>query len=157
LTDLLMGTVDRLALLFADHVLAVEVDRGLMVEADPILLERVAENLLANAVKHTLAGTRVTLSARGANGQVVVAVEDEGPGIPDEELVHLGERFFRGGEINTRQRGLGLGLAIASEILELHGSHLEVDSEVGKGTRFSFRLPLRGAERIRQAPLLYGT
>ena len=157
LSDLLLGTADRLALLFTDHVLAVDVEHGLVVEADPILIERVAENLLANAAKHTQAGTRVTLSARGTNGQVVVAVEDEGPGIPDEELVHLGERFFRGGEINTRQRGLGLGLAIASEILELHGSHLEVDSKVGRGSRFSFALPLRATERIRQAPLRYGT
>ena len=115
-----------------------------------------AENLLTNAAKHTQPGTRVKLSARPMDGSVVVAVEDEGPGIPEEELAHVGERFFRGGEINTRKRGLGLGLAIASEILELHGSQLEVDSEVGRGTRFSFRLPLRGAERIPPS-LLYGT
>ncbi|HEX9411321.1 MAG TPA: ATP-binding protein [Actinomycetota bacterium] len=155
-SDLLLGTVDRLALLLVDHPLQVEVERGLIVEADPILIERVAENLLTNAVKHTQPGTRVKLSAGQVNSSVVVTVEDEGPGIPDEELAHVGERFFRGGEINTRQRGLGLGLAIASEILELHGSQLEVDSEVGRGTRFSFRLPLRGAERI-SPPLRYGT
>lgn len=155
-SDLLLGTADRLALLLADHPLQVEVERGLIVEADPLLIERVAENLLTNAAKHTQPGTRVKLSARPMDGSVVVAVEDEGPGIPEEELAHVGERFFRGGEINTRQRGLGLGLAIASEILELHGSQLEVDSEVGRGTRFSFRLPLRGAERIPPS-LLYGT
>ena len=155
-SDLLLGTADRLALLLADHPLQVEVERGLIVEADPLLIERVAENLLTNAAKHTQPGTRVKLSARPMDGSVVVAVEDEGPGIPEGELAHVGERFFRGGEINTRQRGLGLGLAIASEILELHGSQLEVDSEVGRGTRFSFRLPLRGAERIPPS-LLYGT
>ena len=155
-SDLLLGTADRLALLLADHPLQVDVERGLIVEADPLLIERVAENLLTNAAKHTQPGTRVKLSARPMDGSVVVAVEDEGPGIPEEELAHVGERFFRGGEINTRKRGLGLGLAIASEILELHGSQLEVDSEVGRGTRFSFRLPLRGAERIPPS-LLYGT
>jgi signal transduction histidine kinase len=155
-SDLLLATADRLALLLADHPLQVDVERGLIVEADPLLIERVAENLLTNAAKHTLPGTRVKLSARPMDGSVVVAVEDEGPGIPEEELAHVGERFFRGGEINTRQRGLGLGLAIASEILELHGCQLEVDSEVGRGTRFSFRLPLRGAERIPPS-LLYGT
>jgi len=120
-------------------------------------MERVAENLLTNAAKHTPPGTRMRLSAREAEGSMVVAVEDAGPGIPEEELVHLGERFFRGGEINTRQRGLGLGLAIASEILELHGTHLEVHSEVGQGSRFSFRLPLRGVERMPHSSRLYGT
>lgn len=156
-SDLLLGTADRLALLLTDHPLQVEVERGLIVEADPILIERVAENLLTNAAKHTEPGTRVKLSARGMDGQVVVAVEDEGPGIADDELAHLGERFFRGGEINSRQRGLGLGLAIASEILELHGTHLEVDSEVGRGSRFSFRLPLRGPDGTAQPPLLSAT
>jgi len=157
LSDLLLGTVDRLALLFGDHRLDVDVEDGLVVEADPILIERVAQNLLTNAAKHTPPGTRVKVSAHDLNGTVVVAIEDDGPGIPEEELAHLGDRFFRGGEINTRQRGLGLGLAIASEILELHGSHLQVESQVGQGSRFSFGLPPRGAERAPQAPLRYGT
>jgi signal transduction histidine kinase len=114
-----------------------------VVRGDPVLLDRVVENLLANAVKHTPEGTRVTLSARAQNGQATISVADEGPGIPAAELPHLGTRFFRGGDPATRQtRGTGLGLAFVREILRLHGTELEVESNPGRGSRFSFRLPV---------------
>jgi RNA polymerase sigma-70 factor, ECF subfamily len=72
---------------------------------------------------------------------VIVAVSDDGPGIPESEVARIGERFFRGGDVHTRPtRGTGLGLAVVSEILELHGSRLDVESRVGEGSRFSFRL-----------------
>jgi K+-sensing histidine kinase KdpD len=140
LSILLMRIVDRLAPLFADHLLRAEIEPDLIALGDAVLLERVVENLLSNAAKHTPDGTSVVLSARAGEDEVEVEVLDRGPGIPAEELDHLGERFYRGGDLNTRKRGLGLGLALAREILELHSSNLEVRSSPGEGSRFSFRL-----------------
>ena len=113
----------------------------LMAVGDPVQIERVLQNLLWNAAKHTPTGTHVTLSARAEGDRIVLSVADDGPGISEEELRHLGERFYRGGDLNARStKGLGLGLALVKEILELHGSALEIESQVGNGSRFAFRL-----------------
>lgn len=142
LRELLTGVTDRLGSLFRHHVVHVDVEEGLTAQADPLLLERVVENLLTNAAKYTPAGSNVRVSAIGEGRDTVVAVEDDGPGIPPDELSHIGERFFRGGDPNTRStRGTGLGLALVSEILDLHGTYLEVESKPGMGSRFSFQLP----------------
>ena len=131
----------RLEALFGGH-LTTAIDDDLVVHADPQLLERVLENLLSNAAKHTPEGTSVDLTAVGDGSMAVVSVRDEGLGIPADELAHLGERFYRGGETNTRQaRGTGLGLAFVREVLTLHGAHLDISSRVGSGSTFTFRLP----------------
>ena len=139
--DLLEQVVGRLRTLFGTHPLSVEAQPGLAVNGDPLLLDRVVENLLSNAVKHTPPGTAVTLKARREAGQILVLVADDGPGIPPEEQRHLGDRFFRGRDPTARRtRGTGLGLALVREILRLHGADLEVDSALGRGTSFGFRL-----------------
>jgi signal transduction histidine kinase len=137
------AVLHRLGNLVGAHWVTVEVTPDVGVRADPLLLDRVIENLLSNAVKHTPEGTAIEVAARLLDGAVEVSITDEGPGIPENELRYLGDRFFRGGETNTRRtRGTGLGLALVREILKLHGSRLEVHSDVGRGSRFSFRLPL---------------
>jgi RNA polymerase sigma factor (sigma-70 family) len=142
LRDLLGGVADRLKSLLRNHVVQVDVADGLTALADPLLIERVVENLLTNAAKYTPTGSRVRVSAIGHGPDAVIAVTDDGPGIPPEETYHIGERFFRGGDPNTRAtRGTGLGLALVSEILDMHGTYLEVESELGIGSRFCFRLP----------------
>ena len=133
----------RLEGLLSDHDVQTDVEEGLVVQADPMLLDRVVENLTANAAKHTPPGTRVLLSVRARGSAAVVSITDDGPGIPPSELKRIGDRFYRGMNTTTyRIRGLGLGLALVSEILELHGTRLEVESEQGKGSRFRFRLPI---------------
>jgi K+-sensing histidine kinase KdpD len=133
----------RLGGLLTDHRLTMEIEEGLVVQADPMLLDRVVENLLANAAKHTPPGTRVILSVRARGRDAVVSITDDGPGIPPNELKRVGDRFYRGMNTATfRIRGLGLGLALVSEILDIHGSRLEVESEVGRGSQFRFRLPI---------------
>lgn len=140
---LVRDVAGRLQGLLADHELALQVEDDLLVQGDPMLLDRVVENLLANAAKHTPVGTRVILSVRVRRGDAVVSVTDDGPGIPEEELKHVGDRFYRGSNTDTyRIRGLGLGLSFVSEVLELHGSTLEVDSTLGEGSLFRFRLPI---------------
>jgi RNA polymerase sigma factor (sigma-70 family) len=142
LRELFDGVTDRLASLFRDQTVHLDIEEGLTVTADPLLIERVVENLLTNAAKYTPPGSRVRISAISKGREAIVEVEDDGPGIPADELCHIGERFFRGGHSNTRStRGTGLGLALVSEILDLHGTYLEVESKLGIGSRFSFRLP----------------
>jgi signal transduction histidine kinase len=139
----LEALLTRLRAITDTHSVSVDAPADVVVRGDPILLDRVIENLLSNAVKHTPHGTRVTLAASTHDGQATISVSDDGPGIPASELPYLGERFFRGGgPMNRQTHGTGLGLAFAREILRLHGSDLEVDSEQGRGSRFSFRLPV---------------
>jgi signal transduction histidine kinase len=146
------GLVVRLEDVLSAHPVEVAVPEDLLVKADPTLLERVLENLLTNAAQYTPEGTSVEITAHTEeDGHAVVSVIDRGPGIPEEEVRYLGEPFFRGGDVNARLTGgAGLGLALVREALRLHGSELRVDSEVGRGSRFSFRL--RTAARPSPSP-----
>jgi signal transduction histidine kinase len=94
-------------------------------------------NLASNAIHATQAGT-VILRASRANGNVLFEVRDTGPGIPNDEIASLFERYRRGS--SATYRGSGLGLYIAKGIVEAHGGVLRVDSRVGAGSAFSFSL-----------------
>jgi signal transduction histidine kinase len=141
--ELLKRAVDRLSSLFGTREVTLAVDNGLVVRADPRLIERVIDNLVSNAAKHTPDSAHVTVSAAAEDGVARVAVSDDGPGISPADLEHLGERFFRGGDVVARRtRGAGLGLAFARQVVELHGQKLEIASEPGRGSTFAFRVPL---------------
>ena len=143
LGDLVHRSVDRLSSLFGGRELTLAVDDGLLVRADPRLIERVIDNLVSNAAKHTPDSAHVTISAASEDGSACVAVSDDGPGIAPGDLEHLGERFFRGSDVVARRtRGAGLGLAFARQVVELHGQKLEIASELGQGSTFAFRVPL---------------
>jgi len=145
--ELVRRSVDRLTSLFGARRVSVMADVGLFVMADPRLIERVIENLVSNAAKHTPDTAHVTISAStlDGTGHARVAVSDDGPGIGSADLDHLGERFYRGSAaLSRRISGTGLGLALARELVELHGQHLEIDSELGRGSTFAFELPLVG-------------
>jgi K+-sensing histidine kinase KdpD len=141
---LLKDTVSRFEGLFTDHVLRLDIQDPLVVETDRVLVERVVENLLSNAAKYTPEGTKVVLSAYSENSHSVISVRDEGPGIPEEDMARLGERFFRGVGAQSGARGTGLGLAWVLEILKALGSELHIESRVGAGSTFEFELPLVG-------------
>jgi signal transduction histidine kinase len=111
------------------------------ISIDAMQMERVIANLLGNAIKFTPAGGRVRLVARRQRDALVVAVSDDGPGIPPEELPHLAERHFRG----ARSRGVegsGLGLFIVRAVVEAHGGTLRLASGIGGGTTVTVSLPL---------------
>ncbi len=116
-----------------------------MVSADIGLIQRVLQNLVSNAVKHTEEGGAVTVVLSADADRVVVRVEDTGCGIPSDELVQIFDRFYQAEahDDGVRRTG-GLGLAIVKRILELHGSAVEAASTVGEGTVFSFSLPVAG-------------
>lgn len=100
-------------------------------------------NLLTNAIKYTEAGGQVRIEFSSDNTRVSISVEDTGIGIPPECLENIFDRFFRVDESRSRaQGGSGLGLAIVKAILERHKSEIEVHSTIGKGTKFTVRIPL---------------
>jgi two-component system sensor histidine kinase BaeS len=128
----------------ADQTLSARIDPDLPpVEAEADRIRQVLVNLLTNAHEYSPEGASISVMARLAGAEVEIAVTDNGPGIPPDQLEHIFERFVRG-EAGLTQRvgGTGLGLAISKSLVELHGGRLEVDSTVGVGSTFSFRLPL---------------
>jgi signal transduction histidine kinase len=132
----------RLATVTAAHPVDVDVDEGLEVEVDPGLFEHVLENLLTNVAKHTPQGTRARVAATPGPTSVLVEVSDDGPGIPEDDLPFVLDRFFRGGDPTRRTSpGLGLGLALANDIVAAHGSELHAVSGAGRGTVFRFEVP----------------
>jgi signal transduction histidine kinase len=132
----------RLATVTAAHPVAVDIAPDLEVVADPGLLEHVVENLLTNVAKHTPQGTNVEVVACRVGDRVRIEMRDDGPGIPPEDLPHVLDRFFRGGAPTRRPSGgLGLGLALARQIVQAHGGELTVRSAPGEGTTFRFDLP----------------
>lgn len=118
----------------------------LQAAADPERLRQILHNLLQNAFTFTGASGHVTVSTgiREAEGRwATVSVRDTGIGIPEEELPHIFERFFRGTEPRRRQvSGSGLGLAIVKEMLDMQGGKITVESQIGKGSTFIVWLPL---------------
>jgi signal transduction histidine kinase len=143
LSDLVHRSVERLGSLFGARRIELAIDDGVHVDGDPRLIERVVDNLVSNAAKHTPETSAVVISTCANGSEAVVTVSDDGPGIAASDLEHLGERFFRGSEVVARRtRGAGLGLAFAREVMELHGRTLDIESRAGGGSTFSFSLPL---------------
>jgi signal transduction histidine kinase len=121
---------------------------GTLVRADIALVERVLDNLMDNALRHTQPGGRVRVALEALDGEVEISVADTGCGIPEQALPFVFDRFFSAGR-DAGQRGLGL--AIARRIVELHGGTIAVESAPGQGARFSFRLPLAGVADVMPA------
>ena len=113
------------------------------IEADGRRIEQVVANLLDNALNHTPSGGIVMVAVSRDKDGVLVSVSDTGEGVPAEDLSHIFERFYRvDGARSRKTGGAGLGLAIAKQMVELHGGRIWVESEVGKGSKFSFTLPV---------------
>lgn len=124
--------------------LEVDVPPGLpMVRGDASLLRDVLQNLIDNAIQYTPEGGRIQVSASAGARDVVVCVADTGIGIPLADQERIFERFYRVDAARSREAGgTGLGLSIAKHIAEAHGGRLWVESEVGRGSKFFFSVPL---------------
>ncbi len=104
-------------------------------------MQQALSNLVSNALRYTLPGGAIDLSARRADGSLRIEVKDTGAGIPPETLPHVFDRFYRGDE-SRQEGGSGLGLAIAKSIVEMQGGQISVNSEgPGKGSLFSILIP----------------
>lgn len=114
--------------------------------ADKEKIFRVCQNLISNALKYNNDGGEVEVHLKTHKSQITVEVKDNGKGIPPEDLKRIFERFYRVEKSRSRERGgTGLGLAIVKHILEGHKSKISVSSTLGKGSIFSFELPLEKA------------
>jgi heavy metal sensor kinase len=118
----------------------VEAAGGLTVVADRNRLRQVLANLLDNAVKYTPDGGQVTVRARAAGAEVAIDVEDNGPGIPADDLPRIWDRLYRG-DRSRSERGLGLGLSLVRAIVQTHKGRAEVVSAPDHGARFTIYLP----------------
>jgi two-component system sensor histidine kinase KdpD len=146
LAEIVEAAMRELGSLTAKHPVEVEVSHDLpLVNVEPDLIERVFTSLVGNVVKHTPAGTHVTIAARVAGDAVEASVEDDGPGLPEGREEEVFESFARG-EKGIHRRGAGLGLAICRAIVEAHGGTIRTERRPDKGARFVFTLPLRRAQ-----------
>jgi signal transduction histidine kinase len=110
--------------------------------ADPVRVKQVLMNLLSNAIKFTPDGGTITIEGRPAGDRVAVSVIDTGTGIGEADKQQVFERFKQVGE-GQRSRGTGLGLPISKRLVELHGGQITLQSELGKGSVFTFTLPIK--------------
>ncbi len=124
--------------------LRVQVAEALVVEADTDLLRRLWINLIGNAIKFSPVSGRVTVTASVSGEQWNAFVDDQGPGIPEEDLPHVFERFYRARQtVDAHVEGTGLGLAIGRGIVELHGGRLWAERSSSGGARFGMSMPMR--------------
>jgi two-component system sensor histidine kinase BaeS len=156
LADLVLGILDEWAAEMEERGVTLQVslpDCGLPVRGDPIRLTQALGNVVENALKYAGRGQlRVRVQVEPGQTAYEVVVEDSGPGIPEETLPYLFERYFRvEGRAGGGPGGMGLGLAIARAVARAHGGDLTAESEPPSGARFVLRVPAARAERVAPA------
>jgi two-component system sensor histidine kinase KdpD len=153
LGELAGSVLARLRERLATHPVRVHLAEAPLVRVDAMLIEQVLANLLENAAKYTPPGTPVTLSSRVQEGELVVSVEDEGPGLPPGDPEQLFAKFHRGVP-ESAVGGVGLGLTICRAIVNLHGGRIWAErlesrgAGRGGGAAFRFSLPLEPAPQV---------
>jgi signal transduction histidine kinase len=149
LDDLALDAIQAAQAVAETHGITLEVEEfaEALVEGDAALLRQLIMILLDNAVKFTEPGGRVRIRVGGPMSRPSLVVEDSGIGIPEDQLPHIFERFYRGDPARTRARpsrsgeGAGLGLSIARWITRVHDADIQVTSAAGRGTRVEVRFP----------------
>jgi two-component system phosphate regulon sensor histidine kinase PhoR len=146
INEFLKGVIGELKYLSDNKKIVInfnsDVSDKTQVLADADKIKQVMENLIDNAVKYTPEAGTININVISGEKDVSISVEDNGSGIPQEDLPRIFERFYRVEKDRSREKGgSGLGLSIVKHILELHNIQIKVESEVNKGTKFEFALP----------------
>jgi two-component system, OmpR family, sensor histidine kinase BaeS len=141
LADVVRATVDLLGPLAAERNITIDIvcDRA-QTNADPDRLQQIVVNLFTNAVKFTAPGGRITIATETANDRVILRIADTGPGLADDEIPHLFERFWRG-HAATKAPGSGIGLAVVAELVAAHHGTLDAANRAEGGAEFTITLP----------------
>ena len=145
LSDLVSDTLESFSQLARQN--GINLEGQVESDVDPVFMDtqaigRVFNNLISNALRHTPANGRVSVWVRRGASGVEVTVSDTGEGIRPQDIPHIFERFYRGEKSRNRGTGgAGLGLAIARSIIQAHRGDIQVESKLGKGTRFTFHIP----------------
>jgi signal transduction histidine kinase len=105
-------------------------------------IDQVVVNLVNNAVKYAPDQKEIYLVVEDLDDKIKISVRDTGPGIPEDKVAHLFDRYYRVDYSGAQYSGLGLGLYISAEIIKKHGGEIGVDTEVGKGSTFWFTVPI---------------
>jgi two-component system OmpR family sensor kinase len=142
LADIVSEAVETAHMVEPGRPIAVELDSAVVL-GDRDRLRQVVDNLLANVRAHTPPGTPAHVTLRRSNGSVSVVVADSGPGMSEEQVAHVFERFYRTDGSRARASGgVGLGLSIVSAVTEAHGGSVSATSRPGEGATFRIELPL---------------
>jgi two-component system sensor histidine kinase KdpD len=148
IADIAGAVLARLRERLAHHRVIVELPSELpLVRVDATLIDQALANLLENAAQHTPAGTLVRLRAKRATDEIVISVEDFGPGLAEHDLERLFAKFQRG-SMEASGSGFGLGLAICRAVVRLHGGRVWAEQLPGGGTAFRFALPVEAAPQV---------
>ena len=123
------------------EVVASGSDKPGLVNGDGISLSEAFVNILGNAIKYSHDGSKVFVNIENGGNEVVVSIKDQGIGISPDDLPHVFDGFYRGRNSQSVAAGHGIGLAVSRQIIEAHDGSINVESELGKGTKFSIHLP----------------
>ena len=123
--------------------LRIDLEPMFSIEVDGLLIHEVVLNLIENAIKYTPNDGKIEVHTQEVDDKVIFDVRDNGPGVPPEDREHLFEKFFRGSAHKGAIKGTGLGLFLVKYFIELHGGEVFLETDVGKGTRVGFTLPLQ--------------
>jgi len=143
LREIAERTVEKFHVLLESRKVQLRIGEHLpLIHGDAELIQVVLKQLLDNAAKYSSPGPAITVTATPRDRQIVVTVEDQGPGIPEDEHARVFDKFFRGAVARESMPGVGMGLSIAREIVTAHGGRIWVESVRGQGSRFCFTLPV---------------
>lgn len=144
--ELIDETIEELQRTTTTHTLIKEGQIKRLIRGDKNRLTQVVRNLLTNAIKYSPNADKVVVSCETLSDKVVISITDFGIGIPKDEQRKIFDPLYRTRGVKKEQfAGLGLGLYITREIIKKHGGHIKLQSRVGKGSTFTFDLPLKKA------------
>jgi two-component system, OmpR family, sensor histidine kinase KdpD len=139
--EIVEAAISQVQHTLAHHRVSVNAEDEGLVEVDPRLTSAALAHLLENAAQYSPRGATISIDASAATRGLAIVVDDQGPGIPAEDLPHLFERFFRGRAATGRSAGAGMGLAISRGLLAAQGGGVRGENRPGGGARFSIEVP----------------
>lgn len=155
LKEIVEEVLERCSVVTRNHKVIVDIaDKLPEIQVDIAMIAEVLTNLVENAAKYSPEGKEIKITALEKNKEIIIAVKDQGIGIPASDLSHVFDKFFRGSQSQYCE-GTGMGLAIAKGIIEVHNGKIWVEAEEGKTTTFYFSLPL-AKQQLAQAISIKG-